>query len=336
MGSVDKTLFLLSRGGDTLIVQIYVDDIIFGGSSHALVSSFAEQMSREFEMSLMGELQFFLGLQIKQGPEGTFVHQAKYTRDILKKFEMGDSKPMTTPMSTNTALDADEDGRRLDIQFAVCLCARYQASPRTSHRQAVKRIFRYLKFTPELGLWYSSGSSLSLRGFSDADHASCQIDRKSTSGTCQLLGTSLVSWSSRKQASVSLSTTKRAVASCRSRLLWMKATLSDFGLRFGKIPLLVDSTSAISVAKNPVLHSRTKHIDVRFHFLRDHYEKGDIDLVHVASENQLADIFTKPLEFGTFVRLRGELGVLQVEGVDNALIKGEIESQWTSLIALLV
>ncbi|WVZ89816.1 hypothetical protein U9M48_036174 [Paspalum notatum var. saurae] len=114
MGSVDKTLFLLSCGGDTLIVQIYVDDIIFGGSSHALVSSFAEQMSREFEMSLMGELQFFLGLQIKQGLEGTFVHQAKYRRDILKKFNMGDSKPMTTPMSTNTALDGDEDGEAVD------------------------------------------------------------------------------------------------------------------------------------------------------------------------------------------------------------------------------
>ncbi|WVZ81188.1 LOW QUALITY PROTEIN: hypothetical protein U9M48_028599 [Paspalum notatum var. saurae] len=111
MGSIDKTLFLLSHGGDTLIVPIYVDDIIFGGSSHALVSSFSEQMSREFEMSLMGELQFFLGLQIKQGLEGTFVHQAKYTRDILKKFDMGDSKPMTTPMSTNMALDADEDGK---------------------------------------------------------------------------------------------------------------------------------------------------------------------------------------------------------------------------------
>ncbi|WVZ64504.1 LOW QUALITY PROTEIN: hypothetical protein U9M48_014007 [Paspalum notatum var. saurae] len=329
MGLVDKTLFLLSRGGDTTIVRIYVDDIIFGGSSHAL---------------------------IKQGPEGTFVHQAKYTRDILKKFEMGDSKPMTTPMGTNTALDADEDGEavdqkefrgmigsllyltatRLDIQFAVCLCARYQASPRTSHRQAVKRIFRYLKFTPVLGLWYSSGSSLSLRGFSDADHAGCWIDRKSTSGTCQLLGTSLVTWSSRN---VSLSTTEAeyiVAASCCSQLLWMKVTLSDFGLRFGKIPLLVDSTSAISVAKNPVLHSRTKHIDMRFHFLRDHYEKVDIDLVHVASENQLADIFTKPLEFGAFVRLRGELGVLHVEGVDNALIKGEIESQWIGLIALLV
>ncbi|WVZ89923.1 hypothetical protein U9M48_036268 [Paspalum notatum var. saurae] len=137
----------------------------------------------------------------------------------------------------------------------------------------------------------------------------------------------------------------------------MKATLSDFGLRFGRIPLLVDSTSAISVAKNPVLHSRTKHIDVRFHFLRDHYEKGDIDLIHVVSANQLADIFTKPLEFDAFTRLRGgfachtdlvrdslplhfgmnmDKAVLQVEGVDNALIKGEIESQWTGLIALLV
>ncbi|WVZ76072.1 LOW QUALITY PROTEIN: hypothetical protein U9M48_024074 [Paspalum notatum var. saurae] len=286
MGSVDKTLFLLSRGGDTLIVQIYVDDIIFSGSSHALVSSFTEQMSREFEMSLMGEFQFFLGLQIKQGPEGNFVHQAKYIRDIFKKFEMGDSKPMTTPMSTNTVLDADEDGEA----FAVCLCVRYQASPRTSRCQAVKRIFRYLKFTPELGLWYSSGSTLFLRGFSDADHAGCRIDRKSTSGTCQLLGTFLVSWSSRN---VSLSTTEAehiAAASCCSQLLWMKANLSDFGPKFGKIPLLVDSTSTISVAKNPILHSRTKHIDVRS----------------------------------------------QVEGVDNALIKREIESQWTSLIALLV
>ncbi|WVZ80894.1 LOW QUALITY PROTEIN: hypothetical protein U9M48_028331 [Paspalum notatum var. saurae] len=217
MGSVDKTLFLLSRGGDTLIVQIYVDDIIFGGSSHALVSSFAEQISREFEMSLMGL-------------QGTFVHQAKYTRDILKKFNMGDSKPMTTSMSTNTALDADEDGDAVDqkefrgmigslldqtgnLVRGLLLCA----LPGFSQDISPSSGEAHFQFTPELGLWYSSGSSLSLRGFSDADHASCRIDRKSTSGTCQLLGTSLVSWSSRKQASVSLSTTEAeyiAAASC--------------------------------------------------------------------------------------------------------------------------
>ncbi|WVZ83226.1 hypothetical protein U9M48_030395 [Paspalum notatum var. saurae] len=155
---------------------------------------------------------------------------------------------------------------RPDIQFAVCLCVSYQASPRTSDRQAVKRIFKYLKFTPELGLSYSSGSCLSLRGFSDTNHVGCRIDRKSNSGTCQFLETSLVSWSSRKQVSVALSTIEAeyiVAASCCSQLLWMKATLSDFGLRFGRIPLLVDSTFAISVAKNPVLHPRTKHIDVR-------------------------------------------------------------------------
>jgi hypothetical protein len=140
-----------------------MDDIVFGGSSNSLVARFVEDMSREFEMSLMGELQFLFGLQIKQSKEGTFVHQAKYTKDIVRKFKMEDSKAMMTPMSTTIALDADEEGEhvdqkeyrsmigsllyltatRPDIQFSVCLCARFQASPRTSHRQAVKRIFTY-------------------------------------------------------------------------------------------------------------------------------------------------------------------------------------------------
>jgi hypothetical protein len=175
-------------------------------------------MSREFEMSMMGELQFFLGLQIKKSKEGTFVHQAKYTKDIVRKFKMEDSKAMTTSMSTTTALDADEEGEhvghkeyqsmirsllyltatRPDIQFSICLCARFQVSLRTSHRQAVKRIFKYLRHTPDFGLWYSASSSLALHGCSDADFAGCRLDRKSTSGTCQFLGSSLVSWSSRK------------------------------------------------------------------------------------------------------------------------------------------
>ncbi|WVZ85047.1 hypothetical protein U9M48_032009 [Paspalum notatum var. saurae] len=222
---------------------------------------------------------------------------------------MENSKPMSTPMNTKIMLDEDEEGEavdqrefrgmigsilyltatRPDIQFAVCLCAHYQAS-----------LWIYLKFTPGLSFWYFSGSSLSLRGFSDASYASCRVDRKSTSGTCQFLGTSLVSWSSCMQASVSLS----RVYSCCSQLLWMKATLSDYGLRFGRIPLLADSTSAVFVAKNPVLHFRTKHIDVMFHFLRDHYEKGDIDLIHVVTQNQLADIFTKTLDSSAFACLR--------------------------------
>jgi hypothetical protein len=215
-------LFLLRQGRDILIVQVYVDDIVFGGLSNSLVARFAEDMSREFEMSMMGELQFFLGLQIKQSKERTFVHQAKYTLDIVRKFKMEDSKAMTTTMSTTTALDVDEEGEhvdqkeyrsmiglllyltatRPDIQFSVCLCARFQASPRTSHRQEVKQFFRYLRHTPDFGLWYSASSSLVLHGFSDVDFVRCRLDRKSTSGTCRFLGSSLVSWSSRKQLSV--------------------------------------------------------------------------------------------------------------------------------------
>ena len=204
-----------------------MNDIIFGGPSHELVAKFANLMSREYEMSMMGELTFFLGLQIKQTREGMFVHQGKYTKDVLKKFDMGKAKPLSTPMSTTTALDADEEGEavdqkeyhsmigsllyltatRSDIQFVVCLCARFQASPHTSHRQAIKRTMRYLHFTPEFGLWYSTSSSLSLCGYSDADFAGYRLDRKSMLGICQFLGSSLVSWSSRKQSSVAQSTT---------------------------------------------------------------------------------------------------------------------------------
>jgi hypothetical protein len=190
-----------------------MDDIIFSGSSHALVAKFADTTSREFEMSMMGELTFFLGLQIKQTHKETFVHQGKYTKDVLKKFDMGEAKPLSMPMSTIMALDEDKEGEavdqkeyrsmigsllylivmRPDIQFVVCLCTRFQSSPHTSHRLAVKRIFRYLRFTPKFGLWFSASSSLSLYEYFDADYAGCHVKRKSTSGTCQFLGSSLVS-----------------------------------------------------------------------------------------------------------------------------------------------
>jgi hypothetical protein len=215
------------------------------------------------------------------------VHQAKYTKDIVRKFKMEDSKAMTTPTSTTTALDADEEGEHADqkeyrsmigsllylmatrpnIQFSVCLCSHFQASPRTSHRQAVKRIFRYLRHTPDFGIWYSASCSLALHGFSDADFAGCRLDRKSTSGTCQFLRSSLVSWSSRKQSSVAQSTTEVeyvAAASCCSQLLWISYTMSDFGEEYTRVPLQCDSTSAISVAKNLVLHYKTKQSEVSF------------------------------------------------------------------------
>jgi hypothetical protein len=332
MGKVDQTLFLLRQGRDILIMQVYVGDIVFGGSSNSLVARFVEDMTREFEMSMMGQLQFFLGLQIMHSKEGAFVHQAKYTKDIVRKFKMEDSKAMVMHMSTTTTLDADEEGEhvdqkeyrsmigsllyltatRVDIQFSVCLCAHFQAISRTSHRQAIKHIFRYLCHTPDFGLWYSVSSSLVLHGFSDADFAGCRLDRKSNSGTCQFLGSSLVSWSSRKQSSVTQSTTEAeyvVAASCCSQLLWITYTMSDFGDEYIHVPLQCDSTSPISVAKNLALHSKHKHIEVRYHFLRENVEKEKIALFHVPTQDQLDDIFTKPLDQATFTCLRGEVGV---------------------------
>jgi hypothetical protein len=228
MGSVDNTLFTLNHGTDFLLVQIYVDDIIFCGSSHTLVSRFQKMMESEFQMSMMGELTFFLGIQVKQMKQGTFVHQANYTKDLMKKFNMAEIKPVSTPMSSTTSLGPDEDGEvvdqreyrsmigsllyltvtRSDIQFTVGLCARFQAFPCSSHQTTVQQIFRYHKHTPEFGIWYSASSSLDLIGSSDVDFAGCGIDRKSTSGTCHFLGSSLVCWSSQKQSLVAQSTTE--------------------------------------------------------------------------------------------------------------------------------
>jgi hypothetical protein len=156
-----------------------------------------------------------------------------------------------------------------------------------------------------------ASSTLTLYGFSDADFARCRLDRKSTLGTSQFLGSSLVSWSSRKQSSVAQSTIEVeyvAAASC-SQLLWITYTMSDFSEECAHVPLFCHSTSAISVAKDPVLHSTTKHIEVRYHFLRDNVDKGNITLIHVPTQDQLADIFTKPLDQDTFTRLQGEFGV---------------------------
>jgi hypothetical protein len=185
-------------------------------------------MESEFQMFMMGELTFFLDIQVKQTKQGTFVHQAKYMKEVMKKFNMAELKPVSTPMSSIASLGPDEDGEAVDqreyrsmigsllyltatwsdIQFTVGLCARFQASPHSLHQTTVQRVFRYLKHTPEFGIWYSASSSLDLVGFSDADFVGCGIDRKSTSGTCQFLGPSLICWSSRKQSSVAQSITE--------------------------------------------------------------------------------------------------------------------------------
>ncbi|KAI3769172.1 hypothetical protein L6452_00272 [Arctium lappa] len=224
--------------------------------------------------------------KVKQLSTGIFINQSKYILDILRKYKMEDCKSIGTPMAPGTKIHVDPSGTsvdlrtyrgmigslmyltssRPDIMFSTCLCSRYQAAPKESHLAVVKRIFRYLKGTADLGLWYPKDTGFQLTAYSDADHAGCMLDRKSTSGHVQFLGDKLVSWASKKQLCVSTSTAEAeyvAAASCCSQVLWMRTQLRDFGFKYDKIPIYCDSKSAIAISANPVQHTKTKHIDVR-------------------------------------------------------------------------
>ncbi|GKE06513.1 putative ribonuclease H-like domain-containing protein [Tanacetum coccineum] len=212
-GKIDQTLFIKKQKGDILLVHVYVDDIIFGFKKKVLCLEFEKLMHEKFQMSSMGELTFFLGLQLKQKANGIFISQDKYVIDILKKFSFQDVRTASTPMDTEKPLLKDLDGddvdvhlyrlmigslmyltsSRLDIMFAVCACARFQVTPKVSHSHVVKRIFRYLKGKPKLGLWYPNDSPFDLVAYSDSDYTKASSDRKSTTGVCQFLGCKLIS-----------------------------------------------------------------------------------------------------------------------------------------------
>ncbi|KAL7616792.1 uncharacterized mitochondrial protein AtMg00810-like [Lactuca sativa] len=210
-----------------------------------MVDDFARLMTNKFQMSMNREINFFLGLQVKQISQGIFIHQEKYTSELLNKYSMDNCSSAKVPMAFGYKIYVDPSGEPVDhktyrgiigslmyltasqpdIVFATGVCVRYQADPKVSHMTAVKQILRYMKGSKSLGLWYPAGNDFSLQEFTDADHAGCQLDRKSTSGGCQFLEGRHVSWSSRKQSCVSLSTVEAeyvVAASCCSHVLWMK------------------------------------------------------------------------------------------------------------------
>ncbi|GJW95283.1 putative ribonuclease H-like domain-containing protein [Tanacetum coccineum] len=253
-GKIDKNLFIRRDKGDILLVQVYVDDIIFSSTKKSLCIEFEKMMHKKFQMSSMGELTFFLGLQVKQKEDVIFIIQDKYVTEILKKFGFTDVKTASTPMKTQKPLLKDEDGEevdvhlyrsmigslmyltssRPDIMFAVCACARYQVNPKVSHLYIVKRIFRYLKGQPKLGLLYPKDSPFDLVAYTDSDYVGASLDRKSTIGGCQFLGSRLISWQCKKQTVVANFTTKAeyvAASSCCGQVLWIQNQLLNYGYR---------------------------------------------------------------------------------------------------------
>ena len=199
--------------------------------------------------------------------------------------------------------------------FSIDLCVRFQADPKESHLKAMKRNLRYLKGTPDLCLWYPKGSNFDFYGYANADYVGFLVDRNRTSSMEQFLASCLVSWATKKQNSVALSTTEAeyiSAASCCSQLLWIKQQLRDFNVDAGCMHIYCDNTSAISITKNDVHHKRTKHIDVKHHFLRDFYEKGEMSMEFVATNKQVADIFTKALPRDQYEKNRLPLVLIKI------------------------
>ncbi|GJW26251.1 retrovirus-related pol polyprotein from transposon TNT 1-94 [Tanacetum coccineum] len=232
IGMVDNTLFTKKKSSNLVIIQIYVDDIIFGSTCQDMRDEFAKIMHDEFEMSMMGELNFFLGLQIKQIEDGIFFNQSKYIKEMLKKFGLEESKPMKTPMSSDTKLTKDEECESVDS-------IKYRGMIGITH----------------LGLWYPKGTGIETIVYADSDHARVYVDRKSTSGICMFVGCCLTSWFSKKQTALAISTTEAeyvyAVKACQ-QALWMKQAVIDYDVRLDDVPIICDNKSAIDLSKNPV------------------------------------------------------------------------------------
>ncbi|GJT46150.1 putative ribonuclease H-like domain-containing protein [Tanacetum coccineum] len=334
-GKIDKTLFIRRDKGDILLVQVYVDDIIFGSTKKSLCTEFEKMMHTKFQMSSMGELTFFLGLQVKQKEDGIFISQDKYVTEILKKFGFTAIKTASTPLETQKPLLKDEDGEdvnvhlyrsmigslmylsssRPDIMFAVCASARYQVNPKVSHPHDVKRIFRYLKGQPKLGLWYPKDSPFDLVAYTDSGYAGSSLDRKSTTGGCQFLGCRLISWQCKKQTVVANSTIEAeyvAASSCCGQVLWIQNKLLDYGYNFMHTKIYIDNESTICIVKNHVFHSKPKHIEIRHHFIRYSNEKKLIQMIKIHTDKNVADLLIKVFDVSRFQYLIASIGMLNL------------------------
>ncbi|GKA55458.1 hypothetical protein Tco_0754407, partial [Tanacetum coccineum] len=259
--------------------------------------------------------------------------QDKYVAEILKKFNYTDVKSASTPVDLEKPLVKDGDAddvdvhlyrsmirslmyltaSRPDIMFAICACARFQVTPKTSHLLVVKRVFRYLKGKPTLGLWYCRDSLFELVAYTDSDYAGATQDRKLTTGGCQFLGNRLISWQCKKQIVVATSTTEAeyvVAASCCGQVHWIQNQLLDYGYNFMNTMIHIDNNSTICIIENPVQHSKTKHIEIRHHFIRDCNAKKLNQMVKIDTEHNVADLLTKGFDAGRFQYLVSSIGMI--------------------------
>lgn len=329
----DPSLFVYRHNGDTLVLLLYVDDILLTGSNPALFKSLINELSARFAMKDLGTFHYFLGVQAQHHSDGLFIHQAKYTEEILHSAGMSTCNPINTPLPLrldHVFQDTTPFAQpfyfrslagklqyltitRPDIQYAVNFVCQRMHSPTEADFGLLKRILRYLRGTSTMGLYLSKHSSLDVVSYSDSDWAGCRDTRRSTTGFSVLLGSNVISWSAKRQPTVSRSSTEaeyRALATTASELTWVSSVLRDLLVPQTRPAVLrCDNLSAVQLSANPVFHNRSKHFDTDYHYVRERVALGVLEVQHVPSHLQLADIFTKSLPRQSFQQLRHKLKV---------------------------
>ncbi|KAF5759181.1 putative RNA-directed DNA polymerase [Helianthus annuus] len=332
----EHTLFTKITSQSRVIVCLYVDDIILASESLTLIEQLKESMQSEFEMTDLGTLHYFLGMEIKNDNGNIMLTQQKYAKNLLAKFKMENCREALTPMEYGLKLSKEDHedevdqnvyrmlvgslmyltNTRPDIMFAVNKVSQFMQRPKRSHWEASKRILRYIKGTINHGILYSKGSKGKLVGYSDSDYAGSVDDSKSTSGYVFNLGSGAIAWQSRKQKVVALSSTEAeyiALSQTGCQALWIKGVLNELNINTDCPPtILCDNKSTISLAKDPVYHGKSKHIRVKYHFIRELIKNDEVEVRFCTTKEQAADILTKALQLKDFKRLKDALYVVMI------------------------
>ncbi|KAA0037683.1 putative mitochondrial protein [Cucumis melo var. makuwa] len=335
VASADSSLFVKAQDSKVAIILVYMDDLIITGDHIEEVRQIKQNLLVCFEMKELGELKHFLGLEMEYSEKGLFLGQQKYVKDLLQKYGMSDCKPISTQMEVNKKFCTHEGKdlanptmyyqlvgsliyltlTRLDISYSVRVVSHYMQKSKKPHLEAVRRILRYLRGITEYGLLYKKEQDCKLEGFCDADYAGDYDTRRSTTGYLFKLGCRAVSWCSKRQPIVALSTTEaeyRAAAMTAEENMWIKQLMKDLPQEINHAATLYyDNLYAVCLAGNLVFHARTKHVEVHYHFIREKVLQEEIEMKPIKTEDQIADIFTKGLPATKHMKFLQQLGMIE-------------------------